>query len=407
MRGPVSPPNADQPGGEPGIAHAAMSKRFEDELRASIDSVREGLQLLHLQKSTDTIRGADRTGAFPIAAVQSVPPIIVDANVIRNDVIYASKLENQYTTLVNATNAGYLRLFCARHVLDEVAEHYVEWCSQAKIAPSRFQETWVQNYVPLIHLVPTLPNNLLSSNETRRIEELKRVDSDDVPSVTLALLIGGVYLSQDGPATTAVYGEGRTQNELQKWRAILAAGGNVGTFSSLFEASILLGRLARGGLGGLAGMFAASPPWLQGIFVGAAGATLGGLSSLESTRSFPLRDVAWRMFKLIVAASAEYESAMLHLQRACAPAPPLLQLAQERTSSQLLTRVVLHELARSRHGLLSAVEIARMLPDLPVAQSEHRVREVLRSQTSARERQRGRWQLGDPVSWPPRQDLCQ
>ena len=72
---------------------------------------------------TAPIRYPDDHGAFPIAEWPMlgylVPPIVVDANVLRNDILYSCRNDRR-TSLVTATNAGFLRMFCAEHVIEEV-----------------------------------------------------------------------------------------------------------------------------------------------------------------------------------------------------------------------------------------------------------------------------------------------
>lgn len=394
---PAAAPSAPQDGARP----PEGSTTFEVQLREATSALRDGLRQLHLLHAGQRIRGASADGTFPPAAFGGVPPVVIDANVIRNDVAYACRNDSQVTTLVNAANTGLLRLFCASHVVNEVAEHYAEWSIDVGIEATDFESVWRTQYVPLLHLVTTVPTDLLTRDEKGRIDALALKDPDDVPSATLALLIGGFYLSEDGPATAAVYGEARTRRELKKWRATLAAGSNFGAMSAIFEALALVAELARSGLSGLASTLTRAPAWVLAIAAGAglAGALLTN-SHPDASSSRRLRANLMRVLELLAAAGGAYQADLAEFTRACAPRPSTELLVRDLSSIQVLKRVVLCELAKSRHSRRSVAEITQALPVLPVAQSEGRVRYALRDQTVATQMQRGRWQLGVPVNWP-------
>ena len=72
------------------------------------------------------IRFPDPRGAFPGDILLRPPPVVVDANVLRSDILRACRTE-QRTVLVTAAIAGLLRLFCAEHVYHEVIEHSGDW----------------------------------------------------------------------------------------------------------------------------------------------------------------------------------------------------------------------------------------------------------------------------------------
>ncbi|MBT8162722.1 hypothetical protein KKI43_20025 [Arthrobacter sp. GN70] len=323
---------------------------------------------------------------------------------MRNDVLYACKLEGEYTTLVNAANAGFLRLFCTTHVIEEVAEHREEWCRQKGIDAAQFEALWVEQYLPLLRLVSEVSGDLLSDDERHRIGRLREVDPDDVPSATLALVIGAFYLSQDRPATTAVYGEARGLKELEQWRSALAAGGNAGAIYWTLDAGIMTARLIRMGLSGLFSTVRALPSWAQAVVAGATAASaIYAWKRVDAERTQRLRDAMERIFRLVAAVGGVHQDAAARLESVSAPMPTMRILAEDRSPSEVLTRSVLYQLARSSKGVQSAAELARALPTLPVAQGEGKAREVLRSQAYARQVFRGRWQLGEPVTWPPGQ----
>lgn len=357
---------------------------------------------MHVQRTDDEINGPDEHGCFPDAALDSALPVVVDANVLRNDVLYACKREGVRTILVNGANAGLIRLFCASHVVGEVAEHYEDWSCQANVDPLQFEAVWAKCYIPLLRLVATVPTNLLSVAELDRIRVLVQIDPDDVPSVALALLLEGFYLSQDGPATTAVYGGQRDRDELARWRLALAAGGDAGMLRSMLDASVAAARLAHLGIGGTVSSVRRLPPWFQGaLAIGVAGGGVYAATQLDAEPRQRLQGVATEMFRQLAAAAVVHHDAIGQMGRVRAPAPSIQVLKEELDASAFLTRAVLRQLSLSRRSHLSAEEIARVLPNLPVAHSEGCVRAALRSQTTAWQVERGRWQLGEPVTWPP------
>jgi len=109
-----------------------------------IARLRKMVKDLHLENAGATIRLPDAAGVFPSAALSKFPVLVVDTNILRNDVIYFCRNSGKVTTLVNGANSGLLRLFCARHVVSEVKEHYREWCEVAGIAPEEFERRWIK-----------------------------------------------------------------------------------------------------------------------------------------------------------------------------------------------------------------------------------------------------------------------
>lgn len=88
------------------------------------------------------IRFPDPQGAFPGDILLRPPPVVVDANVQRNDILRACRT-GQRTVLVTAANAGLFRLFCAQHVYDEVIEHSGEWTAGGPVTRGAFLRRWL------------------------------------------------------------------------------------------------------------------------------------------------------------------------------------------------------------------------------------------------------------------------
>ena len=237
---------------------------FEVALRHARDGLRDALTAVHGQRAVRDVDGADGSGIFPSAVVPIVPVVVVDANVLRKDVLYACRTKRS-TVLVNAANAGLIRLFCGGHVACEVLEHHERWSREGGIAPAVFTELWINNYAPLLRLVSEPPVGLLTDEEEGRVAALRARDEDDVPSVALALLLGAFFLSEDGPATTAVYGERRDNDELRGWRSALSAGGDAGTMVQGLEATAMLVEAVRRGMVAATDLATRGRPgWLRG-----------------------------------------------------------------------------------------------------------------------------------------------
>jgi hypothetical protein len=81
--------------------------------------------------------------------------------------------------------------------------------------------------------------------------------------------------------------------------------------------------------------------------------------------------------------------------RSAAPDPPSWEtLALTIDERAELLRACLHTLARSTGGDHSAAELAKLLPQLPVAQGEAKVRALLREESCFHEAWKSRWQVG-------------
>jgi hypothetical protein len=87
---------------------------------------RQALNKWHEDHAADPIPFADEEGALPSSSVPIIFPVVLDANVIRSEVLRMARTENR-TILASAAGYGVLRPFCARHVVQEVNEHCREW----------------------------------------------------------------------------------------------------------------------------------------------------------------------------------------------------------------------------------------------------------------------------------------
>jgi hypothetical protein len=96
---------------------------------------------MHKYSAVAPIRFPDPCGAFPGDILLRPPPVVLDANVLRNDIRRACRT-GQGTVLITAANAGLLRLFCAEHVYQEVIEHSGDWTAAGPVNREEFLRTF-------------------------------------------------------------------------------------------------------------------------------------------------------------------------------------------------------------------------------------------------------------------------
>lgn len=117
--------------------------------------IRDLLRSVHVEGARTAIVGADGvTGAFPDASGLStgVQPLVVDANWLRGDVLYACQNGRQ-TVMLTVANQNVVRLYCAPHVVNEVEEHHAEWTDGEMVGAAEFLRCWEQQHLPLLRVV--------------------------------------------------------------------------------------------------------------------------------------------------------------------------------------------------------------------------------------------------------------
>jgi predicted nucleic acid-binding protein len=331
------------------------------------------------------------------------PTIVVDANTLRNDIIYACRRQRQATTLVSAANSGLVRLFSAGHVLDDLEDHYQDWCLEAGVDEEEFVTVFFANYAPLLRAVADIPDGLVSNEEQSRIEVLRQRDPDDIPSVTLPLLLGAFYMSEDVNPNEAVFGSRRSGDDLRAWREVLCAGGDAGLLVSTMNGAGTSVALVGRGLWTIFDRLTRTfPTWARVLIAGLLAAGLGfGYRHLSEVRRQSIGNVAMHVGRAVAALSYEHSAALDRLRKAEPTVPTWEKLSTQRLPEHVLTRACLHTLARSRWSDRSAADLCDQLPLLPVPQGEAKVREVLRSTPCMTEVYRGRWQLGEALVREP------
>jgi hypothetical protein len=349
----------------------------------------ESLSRARRASSAEPIIGPDQSGAFPEVGLLARPlPVVIDANWLRNDIWHSVRHDRQ-TIMVTAANVGSLRLYCAPHVIDEVVEHHGDWAEGRGVTPDDFLARFREWYEPLFRVVDP-PLGVLTPTESRRIEELRFVDPDDVPSAALALLIQGAFISGDRQASRAVYGGSATaksQAELLKLLTILS---NSVELESAISGMVAIPALAIAGLGQfLNRLVRTAHPGLLAA---------GGVVLALGTTSRPVRALLRGMTEAVAEIGIElaepYGDLRRHASAAKPLAPPSSELATELSLEDAVLRSCIHALARQRETA-SAAELAAQLRGIR-AYDAGKVRRVLRahSQTVFHETSRGRWQLG-------------
>jgi hypothetical protein len=356
--------------------------------------VRRMVADMHKHSAVAPIRFPDPGGAFSGDILLRPPPVVVDANVLRNDIRRACRT-GQRTVLVTAANAGLLRLFCAEHVYREVIEHSGEWTATGPVTRDDFLRRWLLEYLPLIRLVPVGEGHLawLGPAELARVRHLAQPgqDPDDVPSAVLALLLEAFFLSEDGKPLRAVYGDADLCGH-REWVSILKAGGDAGQLGKTFTLAVNLTALAGHGVAsGARRIAAATSPWL--LVVAGLGAAWWYLNRPASTRQ-RVASIAKSILACALGAAIAYQEVQDQFTSAAPRNPDWASLAADLPPAAVLGRACLHTLARSPRCDRSAAELTAELPYLGVAQGEAKVRQILRDAGPFTEVWRGRWQAG-------------
>ncbi|MHB1521355.1 MAG: PIN domain-containing protein [Ferrimicrobium sp.] len=348
------------------------------------------------------IRCPDDSGVFPIAlwpmSGYPVPPVVVDANVLRNDVLYSCR-KNRRTSLVTATNLGFLRMFCAEHVIEEVNEHLPRWTREGGVDKLSFVDRWEQEYLPLIRCVD-VPNDLLTESEAEALGELGRIDPDDVPSATLARLLGAFYLSEDKRALEVVYGSGLDFEFHHAWLNAIRSGSNSAQITGALQVALIAPALLGEGLFGLGRFLYSKSPWLLAgalVAVGAAG-YLAWRS--DQDRAKGVLSSAGNVLFTILETVNLFHNYALQCEEAFSRVFPVVpgweDVGSLRSVEKVLARQCLYSLAREPGGHLSAAQMHEEIP-FYVKGQQNAIRKVFREYPCFQEVGRGRWQVGRAI----------
>jgi len=319
---------------------------------------------------------------------------ILDAHYLGFDINYACA-HNRRTALITAANQQLIRLFCAQHVADEIVEHVEAWSINARrsMPVADFLCRWYTEYLPVLRVVPddAIPDGWLAPDEHARIETLAIEDTDDIPSVKLALAIRGLYMSRDGLAVAAVYGADADLIDREKWLDRLKAGSDAGEL-----ALMLRGAQTVAGITGM-GAFKAAQKAYDAL--GPLGLLLaGGLGYLlwdwikqperQGLRS-ALGDICMFVMEMDLHRRAQQET----FDKALPRVPSWSALSTTNGPESVVGRAGVYMLAREPTAHISARELTEILRTY-VSCSEATVRGVLRATSCFTEVYKGRWQVG-------------
>lgn len=362
----------------------------------------------HRHNAAAPIEGPNEEGAFPPSysrawglGTEGVPPVVLDANPLRNDVIRACRTGR--TVLVTAANAGALRLYAASHVIEEVAEHAERWTWESgDVSLPSFWTRWNKEYLPLVRVVhdADLSEDLIDCDERMRLHRLAEADPDDVPSVILALSLSAFFLSEDRRAVKAVYGDEVDLSLHRNWLTILRSSGDAGELAKVVFAAAMLPTAAIAGTVE-AGQWISRKlsPWV----LLPIGVSLMGLASRFVSKD-RWTNLSAGMGELVLGFVHLHDRYLREYERFRASAPPTPkweELPRNIHRRALLQRACMHALARSADGCTSAATLASTLPALGVGQGEALVRETLRSGGCFHQPYFGHWQLGHSAMGVP------
>jgi predicted nucleic acid-binding protein len=351
----------------------------------------------HLKHSVAESYAADNAGAFRESSLAALYgealPVVVDANILRCDIARAVK-QGHRTVLTSAANEGALRLYCASHVIDEVQEHGERWAMECGVDYTDFLERWDENYLPLLRLVDTdTLRPLLSPEEERRISELG--DPDDVPSVTLALAIQAVYLSEDRRPHFTVYNFKTTVEERKDWLLPLMAASDYAQLSLYVHGTAFAPVVA---IAGLVELSKRLQNWLPGspLFLFGAAAFAGAWFSGEKKTAILNGVKAVGQFYYNGMLMPAQETRQAH-QRLIPQVPTWDELLETNSRTEVLTRAIVHAMARSKGDLPTPRSVSKLLTGVPVDTSPARVGKILHSGAFVAT-YRGCWQLGKALT---------
>lgn len=361
--------------------------------------VREHVSNSVIERASEPIIAIDDEldSLFDAAISSPMPVVVVDANVIRNEFSYLARHPTVRTTLINAANARLLRLFAHEHVIEEVAEHIYEWADQLGIAHATVASWWATSYLPLLRVIPRSVElgEFLTADEAERVERLRALDPDDVPSATLSIVLGAFYLSEDAAAVEAVYGQAYDREKVAKWVDVLKAGSSSSEAARLRTAALLVPIAFTHSLSTIGRDLWRVHPALA---LGAGALLLGGATALAFKSTPEGRQMLGEGLLATAVVLGEFisfeEKALEEFHAACPRTPELSMLRDGTVSGAVLCRAALHTASRHRRVAFTAKELATQLPPLAVGRREQLVRNALRGCGAFRVVRRGSWALG-------------
>jgi hypothetical protein len=352
----------------------------------------------HKRNAFAPLEPPSEEGIFPAAIFRKPRPVVGDTRCLCEDIAYACRNDRR-TVLVTATNQQIIRLFCSAHVIGEILEHHAVFSSEAKM-PVRSEDfllRFASEYLPLLRVVADdgVPVDWLSPAEQKRLAILAASDTDDIPSVKLALASRGLYLSKDKPALRAVYGAESDLVEHAEWLERLRAGGDAAELERFMDSSGRFTYLSGYGVvKGAQRAYDLMGPW--SILAGAVGA-YGLWQWLSEQSRQSLRSGLGRFVEFCAELMIQQRAHEQCFDAALPSVPTLGELALHNSANDVLGRACIHALAREPDGHLSAQELAgKVRRQLPCADA--RVRTIVRDVPCFSQVRPGRWQIGSDYS---------
>jgi predicted nucleic acid-binding protein len=324
-------------------------------------------------------------------------PVVIDANWLRNDLLWSCRNERP-TIMLHAANQGAIRLFAASHVLAEVVRHHEEWAASRDLPADRVLEWWKRHYLPVLRLVDP-PDGLLDVDEQQHIDRLDQLDSDDVPTATLAVLLQAPLISSDRRALAGVYGPGSLRREQSDLRDLLRDSSNDTALKQSAATAAFLPVAVGGVLVPAAARGAARHPFLAL----AAGALLAaGASRVKPATWRRSASRVGRALGGVVEVLEVQQQWQRHVQDAAPPPPQWDAIGDTVPASAVRARALMHTMAHRLGGQTTLDELAGVLPALPVATSPRLLGEALRKHEGPVFQRFGSamWQLGQTTSSP-------
>lgn len=357
-----------------------------------VAQLREVLRAGHLANAREPITGVADDGAFLDSLLwgSAGQPVVVDANWLRNDLLRFC-LRQEQTIMLTAANSGLLRLYCARHVLDEVDEHHATWALAKGLPAADVLHSWRQNYLPLLRRVDP-PIGLLTVHEQARIDVLHVRDPDDVPSATLALLLQAPLVSGDKRPTQAVYGSGAAVRRQADLLELLRVAGDMVQLGRVGRVATIVPFVGGSALLQSAVKVAKAAP-VVALLAAAVGVVLARRVPTQNWRR--VGGAAGRGVELTARLIAVHQAFQEHVKAAAPELPQWNELASH-PAEPVLTRALMWTLAHAPRSQMTVAELVAALPPLTDGHGERPTRHVLRSHRSDvfQDLPRGHWQLG-------------
>jgi predicted nucleic acid-binding protein len=362
--------------------------------REPSDAVRDMLAITHRAHASVPLRLPSDHGAFPDAIMAQPLCAIPDAHWLGFDINYACA-HNRRTALVTAANQQLIRLFCAQHVADEIVEHVETWSASARrsVPVADFLHRWYTEYLPLLRVVPNdaIPETWLTAEEHSRIAILATKDTDDIPSVKLALAIRGLYISKDGPAVAAVYGAGADLIDRDKWLDRLKAGSDAGELALMVRSAQMAAGITSVGLFKAAQKAYDTLGPLSLLLAGGLGYLLWDWIKQPGRQG--LRSALGDIFTLAIEIELQRGAQQQAFDNALPPVPNRSPLEATTTSEGVAGRAALYTLARRMTAHTSAHELTKILGTC-VQCTDATMLHLLHTTSCFTEVYQGEWQVG-------------